>query len=100
MEREIDRFASGLPIYNFRPDIKRILCHETQVLVVVAETGSGKSTQIPQYLALDGIVPVEKKILCTQPRKTAAEVLTRRVAHETSLAGYNHIVGRVLSDEE
>ncbi|KAJ5348302.1 uncharacterized protein N7506_001555 [Penicillium brevicompactum] len=51
----------------------------------VAETGSGKSTQVPQLLLEDAISRSEGaycKILCVQPRRVAARGLSLRVAHE------------------
>jgi pre-mRNA-splicing factor ATP-dependent RNA helicase DHX16 len=51
-----------------------------QVLIIVGETGSGKTTQIPQYLygyCRDGM-----KIGCTQPRRVAAMSVAARVAQE------------------
>lgn len=49
------------------------------VVIVIAETGSGKSTQMPQYLAGANY---DKKIVCTQPRRLAAKSLAKRVAFE------------------
>lgn len=43
-----------------------------QVLIIEGETGSGKTTQIPQYLHEAGFTSDGKKIGCTQPRRVAA----------------------------
>ena len=43
-----------------------------QVLIIEGETGSGKTTQIPQYLYEAGYTENNKKIGCTQPRRVAA----------------------------
>lgn len=51
------------------------------MLIVVGETGSGKTTQIPQYLEEVGYGKVGK-IGCTQPRRVAAMSVAARVAQE------------------
>lgn len=67
-----------LPIYRHRQAIlDQINAH--QVTVVIGETGSGKSTQIPQFLLEQGL---EKLVGCTQPRRVAAASLAARVAQE------------------
>lgn len=52
-----------------------------QVLVVIGETGSGKTTQMTQYLAEVGYTS-RGKIGCTQPRRVAAMSVAKRVAEE------------------
>lgn len=51
------------------------------MLIVVGDTGSGKTTQITQYLAEEGI-NAGGKIACTQPRRVAAMSVAKRVAEE------------------
>jgi pre-mRNA-splicing factor ATP-dependent RNA helicase DHX16 len=53
-----------------------------QVLIIVGETGSGKTTQLPQYLIEDGWCADNKKIGCTQPRRVAAMSVAARVSDE------------------
>lgn len=48
------------------------------IVIVEAPTGSGKSTQIPQY----ALSVTEKRIIVTQPRRIAAVALAARVAEE------------------
>ena len=54
---------------------------DNQILVVIGETGSGKTTQITQYLAEAGYT-VRGKIGCTQPRRVAAMSVAKRVSEE------------------
>ncbi|KAL3243955.1 hypothetical protein MRX96_019537 [Rhipicephalus microplus] len=53
-----------------------------RVLIVTGETGSGKSTQIPQYLMEAGWAQKGQMIGVTQPRRMAAITLARRVSEE------------------
>lgn len=61
------------------------LC-DCQVLVVIGETGSGKTTQMTQYLAEAGYTS-RGKIGCTQPRRVAAMSVAKRVAEEVGVPG-------------
>lgn len=70
----------GLPIYKLREELLRAV-HENQVLIVIGETGSGKTTQITQYLAEEGFLSVGK-LACTQPRRVAAMSVAKRVSEE------------------
>ena len=54
---------------------------KNQILIVIGETGSGKTTQITQYLAEAGFC-VRGKIGCTQPRRVAAMSVAKRVSEE------------------
>lgn len=55
---------------------------ENQVLVVIGETGSGKTTQMTQYLIEEGLCEKGKKVACTQPRRPAATSVAKRVSEE------------------
>jgi len=56
---------------------------ESQILVFVGETGSGKTTQIPQFVLFDDLPQVQRKLVaCTQPRRVAAMSVAQRVANE------------------
>ena len=77
----IEETRKSLPIYQFRDDILAAV-KEHQVLIVVAETGSGKTTQLPQYLHEAGYTENGMKVGCTQPRRVAAMSVAARVAEE------------------
>ena len=57
--------------------------HGCQILVFVGETGSGKTTQIPQFVLFDEVSSRSRKLVaCTQPRRVAAMSVAQRVASE------------------
>ncbi|KAG2442561.1 hypothetical protein HXX76_002647 [Chlamydomonas incerta] len=58
------------------------MIHGHQTTVLVGETGSGKTTQIPQFIAEAGYTANRKMVACTQPRRVAAMSVARRVAEE------------------
>ncbi|NMA20393.1 MAG: DEAD/DEAH box helicase, partial [Lentisphaerae bacterium] len=68
-----------LPIYEIFDEF-RLRVRQQNRLLISAPTGSGKSTQVPQWL-LD-LVPDGKRILVLQPRRLAARMLAERVAWE------------------
>ena len=71
---------SKLPVYPYREEFLAAV-KDHQVLILVGETGSGKTTQIPQYLHEVGYSELGK-IGCTQPRRVAAMSVAARVASE------------------
>ena len=103
-KQDFKAIRQQLPVYQFRNKIIQLIS-ESDVLLVVAETGSGKSTQIPAYLLDDYLLPKQKKLesrketkklkfknlsqnrygqsICvTQPRRVAAMTVAKRVAEE------------------
>ena len=61
-----------LPIFAVREELLRVI-RDNQIIVIVGETGSGKTTQLTQYLHEDGY-STYGMIGCTQPRRVAAMV--------------------------
>ncbi|KAH8094721.1 P-loop containing nucleoside triphosphate hydrolase protein [Cristinia sonorae] len=70
----------SLPIYKLRDQLLEAI-NQHQVLIVVGDTGSGKTTQMVQYMAESGLAD-KGKIGCTQPRRVAAMSVAKRVAEE------------------
>ena len=66
--------------------------NENDVIIVVGETGSGKTTQLPQFLYEAGYGTVRKGMIgCTQPRRVAAYSMATRVATELNV-GFGKVV--------
>ncbi|KEI40652.1 uncharacterized protein L969DRAFT_16014 [Mixia osmundae IAM 14324] len=78
-----------LPVYKQRTKLLHLV-ERYPVLIVVGQTGCGKTTQIPQYLFEAGWAAQGRVIGCTQPRRVAATSVAARVAQE---------VGSLLGDE-
>lgn len=81
-----------LPILSFKKEIID-LYHSLNVMIIVGETGSGKTTQIPQIIYQE-MKSSSKSIAITQPRRVAATSLAKRVSEEMKesigdLVGYS-----------
>ncbi|KAF2719137.1 pre-mRNA-splicing factor ATP-dependent RNA helicase prp16 [Polychaeton citri CBS 116435] len=76
----IEEQRRGLPAYRFRKEFLSAV-EQYQLLIVVGETGSGKTTQLTQYLAEEGYSD-KGMVGCTQPRRVAAMSVAKRVAEE------------------
>lgn len=87
----------SLPIYKYREDILKKI-RDNQTVVLVGETGSGKTTQIPQYLHEIGYSKLGK-IGITQPRRVAAMSVATRVSQEMGVK-LGHEVGYSIRFEE
>ena len=71
----------NLPIYKYKEDLIKAI-NKNNILIVIGETGSGKTTQMTQYILESGLGDKYHKIGCTQPRRIAARSVARRVAEE------------------
>ncbi|QRV86553.1 Helicase associated domain (HA2) [Ceratobasidium sp. AG-Ba] len=78
-----------LPIFKHREKILYAV-EKYGVVIIVGQTGCGKTTQLPQYIYEAGWAANGNVIACTQPRRVAATSVASRVATE---------VGSVLGDE-
>lgn len=72
-----------LPITAYREEILEIMRNH-QVLIISGETGCGKSTQVPQFLAEDLLLGSTEggSVVCTQPRRISAMSIANRVSTE------------------
>lgn len=82
--REMLWARERLPIWSMREEVVRLV-EENTVIVLSGATGSGKSTQVPQFLLdhyIEGGRGSQVNILVTQPRRISAISLCERVAAE------------------
>jgi pre-mRNA-splicing factor ATP-dependent RNA helicase DHX16 len=94
----IEQTRKSLPIYSHRDALLKAI-EDHQVLIIVGETGSGKTTQLTQYLYEAGYTKNGKKIACTQPRRVAAMSVASRVAYEMGVK-LGHEVGYSIRFED
>lgn len=99
IKKDLLGVRKALPIWAHKADIRWALRH-TDVLLLAGETGSGKSTQVPQFLTSEPWfkeqtvkvktsegqkrqIRIGGMVAITEPRRVAATSLARRVARET-----------------
>ncbi|KAI8089248.1 P-loop containing nucleoside triphosphate hydrolase protein [Halteromyces radiatus] len=100
-----------LPIADYREEILKMI-QSHQVVIISGETGCGKSTQVPQYLAEHLLIPGSHSgsVICTQPRRISAMSIAQRVSKEMgdrpktigskeAMVGYQIRLENKVSDE-
>ncbi|KAL0229058.1 hypothetical protein GEMRC1_013678 [Eukaryota sp. GEM-RC1] len=96
-ERMLKRTAHQLPILaEYNTIVNRL--SSDRFLTVIATAGSGKSSQLPQYLAER--FSSEGKVVCTQPRAIAALSLAERIADEYDGTSPGYNVGYYVEGEK
>ena len=100
IDPEIIRKRNELPIYKERGRLLDMI-RNNSVLIVKGETGSGKTTQLAQYIleeAIENGQPSQCSIIVTQPRKISAISIAERMARERGgddqlgqSVGYRHV---------
>lgn len=94
--RSLKEVRESLPIFAYRDELLKTI-DEHQVVIVVGETGSGKTTQLLQYTHEAGYTRPPSgdrdavKVLCTQPRRVAAMSVAARVAQEMGVKLGNEV---------
>ncbi|OWF52378.1 ATP-dependent RNA helicase Dhx29 [Mizuhopecten yessoensis] len=81
-----------LPVYKHRGAILNRIDGQS-VVVIAGETGSGKSTQIPQFILEQYVSSGEGhrcNIVCTEPRRISATSLSQRVSQEMGEGALGH----------
>lgn len=83
----------GLPIFEHKQQFMDQV-NNNQIVILVGETGSGKTTQVPQFVVDGGFLKGGKLCAVTQPRRVAAMSVSQRVADEMDVVlgqevGYN-----------
>lgn len=69
-----------LPVFSVRRELTTLI-NNNKIVIVVGETGSGKTTQLTQYMMEEGY-GMNGTIGCTQPRRVAAVSVAKRVSEE------------------
>ena len=75
--RSILQQRTYLPAFTVRDELLSVI-RENNVVIVVGETGSGKTTQLTQYLLESGYCRDGMVVGCTQPRRVAAMSVAKR----------------------
>jgi len=86
---DILKARQKLPCWEMRGNVLQMLS-KSQSSVLIGETGSGKTTQVPQFL-LDAGYGKTGKIAVTQPRRVAAMSVATRVAQEMDVELGSHV---------
>ncbi|CAG0912978.1 unnamed protein product [Notodromas monacha] len=79
-KRTLKEQRQYLPVFAVRDQLLNVI-RDNSVVIVVGETGSGKTTQLTQYLHEDGYTKFGM-VGCTQPRRVAAMSVAKRVSDE------------------
>lgn len=95
-KKSIRQQREYLPVFSIRDELLNVI-RENTVVVVTGETGSGKTTQMTQYLMEEGYCEFGV-VGCTQPRRVAAMSVAKRVSEEVTAAVVEQ--GEQLTEKE
>ncbi|GAA5973167.1 hypothetical protein JCM11641_006302 [Rhodosporidiobolus odoratus] len=85
---DIFEVRKKLPVHQQMDEFLKMF-NDSQFVVLSGETGSGKTTQIPQYVAYSDLPHLRRpglQVACTQPRRVAAMSVAKRVADEMDVS--------------
>jgi pre-mRNA-splicing factor ATP-dependent RNA helicase DHX15/PRP43 len=82
---ELFRKRIALPVWEYQDKFLELLSKH-QCICLVGETGSGKTTQIPQWCVDFARKMGKKSVACTQPRRVAAMSVAQRVSEEMDVS--------------
>eukprot|EP00186_Timspurckia_oligopyrenoides_P002088 CAMPEP_0182443068 /NCGR_PEP_ID=MMETSP1172-20130603/1905_1 /TAXON_ID=708627 /ORGANISM="Timspurckia oligopyrenoides, Strain CCMP3278" /LENGTH=797 /DNA_ID=CAMNT_0024638233 /DNA_START=114 /DNA_END=2507 /DNA_ORIENTATION=+ len=89
----------SLPVYEKKSEIFELL-NSHNVFILVGETGSGKTTQVPQFVTEFMRNQQSKGVVaCTQPRRVAATSVAKRVAQEMDVTLGSHVGYTIRFDD-
>lgn len=93
--KKMQPVRESLPVFQYKNEILETF-EQNQIVIVCADTGAGKSTQVPSYILEEHLSHGEDyNILVTQPRRISAISIARRVSAELGEA--NDAVGTARS---
>jgi ATP-dependent RNA helicase DHX8/PRP22 len=81
MNGDDDADFDVLPVIEFKDEILQSM-EKNQIVICIGETGSGKTTQIPQFFLEHDYLSRGKMVAITQPRRVAAMTVAQRVSDE------------------
>lgn len=87
---ELLKKRKQLPVWEYKDKFMELM-HKFQTIVLVGETGSGKTTQIPQWCVEFARSVGSRGVSCTQPRRVAAMSVAQRVSEEMDVALGNEV---------
>ncbi len=96
---EVNEARSKLPIVAEEHTIMDAIRHN-DVVIIAGETGSGKTTQVPQFLYEAGFAAGDKMIGITEPRRVAAIAMANRVADEMNMPRNNVVSYQIRFDDK